>query len=154
MPASCPHREPGPGFSVQVYQWQANEEHSQFGAVSFAEMLPRPENRVTLDREQRDAWGIPVLRIDCTHSDEELMRAREQIAALRDLAELAGVTLTGISKAAEPPGFANHETGTARMGQRARELGARPSQPMLGSARALPDRWCLLPLAGQLRIPP
>jgi choline dehydrogenase-like flavoprotein len=101
---------------VQVYQWQANEEHSQFGAVSFAEMLPRPENRVTLDREQRDAWGIPVLRIDCTHSDEELMRAREQIAALRDLAELAGVTLTGISKVAEPPGFASHETGTARMG--------------------------------------
>jgi choline dehydrogenase-like flavoprotein len=111
-----PAPRPGPGFSVQVYQWQANEEHSQFGAVSFAEMLPRPENRVTLDREQRDAWGIPVLRIDCTHSDEELMRAREQIAALRDLAELAGVTLTGISKVAEPPGFASHETGTARMG--------------------------------------
>ena len=44
------------------------------------------------------------------------MRAREQIAALRDLAELAGVTLTGISKTPEPPGFANHETGTARMG--------------------------------------
>jgi choline dehydrogenase-like flavoprotein len=111
-----PAPRPGRGFGVQVYQWQANGEHSQFGAISFAEMLPRPENRVTLDPEQRDVWGIPVLRIECTHSDEELMRAREQIAALRDLAELAGVTLTGISKAPEPPGFANHETGTARMG--------------------------------------
>ena len=111
-----PTPRPGPGFGVQVYRWQATGEHSQFGAVSFAEMLSRPENRVTLDREQRDVWGIPVLRIDCTHGDEELMRAREQIAALRDLTELAGVTLTGISKAPEPPGFASHETGTARMG--------------------------------------
>jgi choline dehydrogenase-like flavoprotein len=111
-----PAPRPGPGFGVQVYQWQATGEYSQFGAASFAEMLPRRENRVTLDSEQRDVWGIPVLRIDCTHGDEELMRAREQIAALRELAELAGVTLTGISKAPEPPGFAIHETGTARMG--------------------------------------
>ena len=111
-----PAPRPGLGFGVQVYQWQAIGEHSQFGAVSFAEMLPRPENRVTLDREQRDVWGIPVLRIDCTHGEEELMRACEQIAALRELAELAGVTLTGISKAPEPPGSAIHETGTARMG--------------------------------------
>ena len=111
-----PAPRPGRGFGVQVYQWQVNGEHSQFGAVSFAEMLPRPENRATLDRDQRDVWGIPVLRIDCIHSDEELRRAREQIAALRDLAELAGVTLTGISRAPEPPGFASHEAGTARMG--------------------------------------
>jgi choline dehydrogenase-like flavoprotein len=79
-------------------------------------MLPRPENRVTLDREQRDVWGIPVLRIDCTHGDKELVRAREQIAALRQLAEVAGVTLTRISEAPAPPGSAAHETGTARMG--------------------------------------
>ena len=113
---ALPVPRPGPGFGVQVYQWQATAEHSQFGAASFAEMLPRPDNRVTLDIEQRDAWGIPVLHIDCTHSDKELMRAGEQIAALRELAELAGVTLTGISKAPDPPGCANHETGTARMG--------------------------------------
>ena len=106
----------GRGFGVQVYQWQATGEYSQFGAVSFGEMLPRPENHVTLDHEQRDFWGIPVLRIDCTHGNEELMRARAQIAALRELAELAGITLTGISEAPEPPGSAIHETGTARMG--------------------------------------
>jgi choline dehydrogenase-like flavoprotein len=79
-------------------------------------MLPRFENRVTLDHERRDAWGIPVLRIECSHESAELMRARDQIAALRRLAELAGVTLTSIDEVPAPPGTAIHESGTARMG--------------------------------------
>src|SRR5262249_37896793 len=83
----------------------------------FAEMLPKSENRVTLDPGRRDAWGIPVLRIDCAHSDKELTRAREQIAMLRELAELAGVTLAHIDEAPQPPGIAAHECGTARMGK-------------------------------------
>ena len=32
----------------------------------FGEVLPRKENRVTLDAEVKDAWGIPVLRFDYT----------------------------------------------------------------------------------------
>jgi hypothetical protein len=42
------------------------------------------------------------------------MRAREQIAALRELAEAIGVTLTEIDEAPGPPGIAIHECGTAR----------------------------------------
>jgi choline dehydrogenase-like flavoprotein len=101
---------------VQLYQEPASGERSYFTASSFAEMLPQPENQVTLDPERRDAWGIPVLRIDCTHRNGELRRARAQIAALRELAELAGVTLTTDNEAPALPGLAIHESGTARMG--------------------------------------
>lgn len=106
----------GRGFGVQLYQWPETGERSRFSAGSFAEMLPRLENRVTLDPKRRDAWGIPVLRVDCTHDSAELARAREQTAALRTLAEVAGVTLTRIDEAPAPPGSAMHECGTARMG--------------------------------------
>ena len=71
---------------------------------------------MTLDPKRRDAWGIPVLHIDCSHGQAELVRAREQASALRELAEVAGVTLTQIDEAPEPPGSASHECGTARMG--------------------------------------
>jgi choline dehydrogenase-like flavoprotein len=108
---------PGRGFGVQVYQLPANHEWSKFIAYSFAEMFPRQENRVTLDAKRRDAWGIPVLRIDCRHGDAELTLAREQVLALRDLAALAGVTLTKINETPYPPGYAMHECGTARMGR-------------------------------------
>jgi choline dehydrogenase-like flavoprotein len=107
---------PGRGFGVQIFLLPASGERSHFVAVSFAEVLPRPENRVTLDPKRRDAWGIPVLHIDCSHGHEELVRAREQTAALRELAEAAGVTLTQIDETPAPPGSANHECGTARMG--------------------------------------
>ena len=106
----------GRGFGVQVLQISAGEEGSRFVVDSFAEMLPRPENRVTLDAKRRDAWGIPVLHIDCRHGDAELAQAREQVLALRELAEVAGVELTQIDKAPRPPGMAIHECGTARMG--------------------------------------
>jgi choline dehydrogenase-like flavoprotein len=107
---------PGRGFGVQLYQEPQGKDRSYFAAVSFAEMLPRPENRVTLDARRRDAWGIPILRIDCAFRDTELTRARDQVAALRALAELAGVTLTSIDETPRPPGIAMHECGTARMG--------------------------------------
>src|SRR5262249_34005721 len=77
---------------------------------------PRSDNRVTLDGHRRDAGGIPVLRIDCRLGDAEFIRAREQVLALKELAKVAGVTLTQIDQVAAPLGRANHECGTARMG--------------------------------------
>jgi choline dehydrogenase-like flavoprotein len=111
-----PAPQPARGFGVQLYRLSEGEGPSYFSATSFAEMLPRPENRATLDPKQRDAWGIPVLHIDCAYGDVEFMRAREQVAALRALAELAGVTLTALDEVPPPPGSAIHESGTARMG--------------------------------------
>jgi choline dehydrogenase-like flavoprotein len=107
---------PGRGCGVQVYQFPAGKRRSHFLAVSFGEMLPRQENRVTLDTKRTDAWGIPVLRIDCAHEESDLVRARDQIQALRELAELAEVELTEVDGRPRTPGTAAHECGTARMG--------------------------------------
>jgi choline dehydrogenase-like flavoprotein len=107
---------PGRGYGIQVYRFPVGGSRTYFTAGSFAEMAPRIENRVTLDPEKRDAWGIPVLRIDCAHSEAELARAREQTRALQEIAELADVRLTRIDEAPRPPGSAFHECGTARMG--------------------------------------
>ncbi len=106
----------GRGFGVQLYQISRTRKHSCIAATSFGEMLPRPENRVTLDWNCRDAWGIPVLRINCGHSGDDLIRARTQAEALRELADAIGLTHTGVSEAPAPPGAAIHECGTARMG--------------------------------------
>jgi choline dehydrogenase-like flavoprotein len=87
---------------------------THFSAASFGEMVPRSENLVTLDPKQRDAWGVPVLHIDCHYGEAELALVREQELALRELAEVSGVKAVRI--VASPPGSAIHECGTARMG--------------------------------------
>jgi choline dehydrogenase-like flavoprotein len=105
------------GYGVQIYRSSARRGSSSFTAVSFAEMTPRAENRVVLDPDRRNAWGLPALRIMCRHNEAELRLAADQGAALREVGELLGVRLHRIDKLPAPPGSAIHECGTARMGQ-------------------------------------
>lgn len=104
------------GYGVQLYQTPGVAQRSWFTAVAFGEMLPRAQNRISLDRRKRDAWGIPTLRIECRHSPEEIEMGRAMSRALKALAELAGATLTSCHDRPAPPGTAAHECGTARMG--------------------------------------
>lgn len=87
-----------------------------FSLVAYGEMLPRPENRVTIDRENRDAWGIPTLTIDCAFSPNELAMMDHMLASLEEMVQVAGGCLDGAPHRFAPGAFV-HETGTARMGR-------------------------------------
>ncbi len=106
----------GRGFGVQVYRSSGPGDVSSFGAAAFGEMLPSPQNRVVLDDSRRDAWGIPVLHIDCAHTSADRQRGQDQIRALHELAAALGVKPVRAEGPAAP-GTANHECGTARMGR-------------------------------------
>jgi hypothetical protein len=103
------------GFGIRVYQSPAPGGTSHFTAVADSEMLPNPNNRVTLSR-QRDYWGFPTLRIAASHGPHELNVAREQIAALNELLDLLSIRQIGPVSGPAVPGSAIHECGTARMG--------------------------------------
>jgi len=105
------------GHGAQLYRWSIGQGRSWFLCNSFAEMLPSPENRVTLDRERRDAFGLPTLRIRCQHSPAELARGEDQGRVLRELGEVFGVKFTRLLAGPATPGTAIHECGTARMGE-------------------------------------
>lgn len=87
-----------------------------FWMSAFGEMLPRRENRVTLNRDKKDAWGIPVAHIECTHSDNEREMARDMLESLKEMAQAAGFEIVRENGRPAPPGLAIHEVGTARMG--------------------------------------
>jgi choline dehydrogenase-like flavoprotein len=99
--------------------------------IAGGEMLARKENRVELDPEVKDKWGIPVLKIHFTHSDND----RKLLADFQQTAEewfhrAGGEPMNGLTK--QPAGFPGgsgspdadrkegiggsiHEVGTARM---------------------------------------
>jgi choline dehydrogenase-like flavoprotein len=87
------------------------------GATAFGEMLPNHANKVTLDPAKVDAWGMPVLAIDCATGENE---ARMRVDMKQDMAEM--LEACGV-KEVEPydngywPGMGIHEMGTARMGR-------------------------------------
>ena len=55
--------------------------------MAVGEMLPRYENYVELHPTRRDAWGIPIPRIHCTHSDNENAMVHDMRHTLRELAQ-------------------------------------------------------------------
>lgn len=103
-------------YNVQLYRWSVGNQRSHFTAVSFAEMAPRAENRVTLDPDRKDVCGNPVLRFECAHDAADLAAGSEQARALRELAETFDASITRMDTKPAPLGTAMHECGTARMG--------------------------------------
>jgi choline dehydrogenase-like flavoprotein len=87
-----------------------------FAMRAFGEMLPRFENYVTLNSDQKDAWGIPVAHISCAFSDNEYAMAQDKLHTLTEMAEAAGFIVESKNHTLAPPGMACHEVGTARMG--------------------------------------
>ena len=89
---------------------------SRFWMRAFGEVLSSPENRVTIDPGETDAWGIPVARIECAYGENEKLMAADQIACLGEMVAAAGFESTGVYPDLETPGLSIHELGTARMG--------------------------------------
>jgi choline dehydrogenase-like flavoprotein len=82
----------------------------------FGEVLPRKENRVTLDPAVRDAWGVPVLRFDYVFRDNEIKMAKDMADTAEEMLRAAGAEDIKIDRQMLPPGWSIHEIGTARMG--------------------------------------
>jgi choline dehydrogenase-like flavoprotein len=58
--------------------------------IAGAEMLARKDNFVELDPEVKDAWGIPVIKIHLTHSDNEYKLIEDFQQKAREWFERAG----------------------------------------------------------------
>lgn len=103
------------GFGVQVYRSSGRPGSSYFSAVSFGEMAPRAENRMTL-LDTEDRYGVPIPYITCRHSEADRELAKQQTDTLQELVGLLNINLTNLDEIAAAPGLAAHECGGARMG--------------------------------------
>ncbi len=88
-----------------------------FEAGGWGEHLPRFENHVSLDLDNRDEWGIPILRISCTWSDNERAMKADMRDSIAEMFEAAGARNINAYDRESPPGHCIHEMGTARMGK-------------------------------------
>lgn len=101
-PLKAALREPGP--------WG-------IGMTGFGEILPHHDNRITLDRTRTDAWGLPVLAMDCELKENERAMRKDMIQDAVDMLEAAGVRDVRPTDSGYTFGRGIHEMGTARMGR-------------------------------------
>jgi choline dehydrogenase-like flavoprotein len=104
-----------PGYGAK-YKDAVRHGRTNLSLGLWAECLPRAENRVEIDKNRVDAWGIPVLKVNMEWGDNERKLwndGREQAAEMLEAAGARNVRMTGEYSV---PGFCIHEVGTARMG--------------------------------------
>ncbi|GAB3036551.1 GMC oxidoreductase [Bowmanella dokdonensis] len=87
------------------------------GMTAFGEMLPYHENRVYLNRQVKDKWGLPVLAMDVEIKQNELAMRKDMKADAMEMFEAAGMKKVRGFDHEYYPGMGIHEMGTARMGR-------------------------------------
>jgi glucoside 3-dehydrogenase (cytochrome c) catalytic subunit len=83
----------------------------------FGEMLPNPNNRVTLHPSGKDKWGIPIVHIECVQGENEAKMAKQIIEDGRAMVQAAGGMVMSTATQPGTPGLGIHEMGTACMGK-------------------------------------
>lgn len=89
----------------------------RIGIGAFGEILPYHENKISLDKEKKDKWGLPVLAIDSEIKENEIKMRKDMMEEGKAMLEAAG--LKDVKSYDNGYGFGQgiHEMGTARMGR-------------------------------------
>ncbi len=87
------------------------------GITGFGEMLPYHENKIMLDRNKKDKWGLPVLAMDVEIKENEIKMRKDMMNDAAEMLEAAGVKDVHTYDSGYAVGQGIHEMGTARMGR-------------------------------------
>lgn len=87
------------------------------GATGFGEILPYHENKVSLDKNKKDKWGLPVLAMDAELKENEFKMRKDMKEEMRTMFDAAGIKNINTWDNGHALGHGIHEMGTARMGR-------------------------------------
>jgi choline dehydrogenase-like flavoprotein len=104
-------------FSCQLEAAKDGRLYAELWAHGEAGSYAR--NRVTLDTEVCDDWGIPTLKVDYERSQGDAALCDHLRTTLEEIAQAIGGRVTERRFTAMAPGVSAHELGTARMGRSA-----------------------------------
>ena len=82
------------------------------GLMAMAEDQPRPENRLTIDFEVKDKFGLPQLRIEHRHTPRDLAATAALVKRAKQILRKAGAVAFYV----HPIKTFSHALGTVRMG--------------------------------------
>lgn len=89
----------------------------QAGLMGFGETLPYHENKMYLDYEKLDKWGLPTVTFDAEFKENELSMRKDMIVQAMEMLDKAGFKNVTPWDDIGAIGLGIHEMGTARMGR-------------------------------------
>lgn len=113
------HAKAVAGFGSSYKRRVRDLQPAMFQVGAWGKAVHRPDNRVTVDLQKVDKWGIPIPIIQFTWGENDLKLFREMREGVLEVLDTCGTELL-MQGGAEPGGFASHEVGTVRMGRDAK----------------------------------
>lgn len=89
----------------------------RIGMTAFGEMLPHHDNRIYLNKDKKDKWGLPVLEMDVEIKENEIAMRKDMKDDAVEMFERAGLKNVNGYEGDYAPGMGIHEMGGARMGR-------------------------------------
>jgi len=93
----------------------------RMGIGSWGEHLPYHDNKMILNHDLRDKWGLPTVTFDCEFKENEREMRKDMKSSASEMLEAAGIQdIKEFDDPTSAPGLCIHEMGTARMGRDSR----------------------------------
>jgi choline dehydrogenase-like flavoprotein len=92
----------------------------KIGITGFGECLPYYENKVTINTDKKDIYGLPTLNIDAEWKENEKAMRKDMRESAAEMLDAAGFKNVRTYDVADNMGLGIHEMGTARMGKEAK----------------------------------
>ena len=111
-----PHNYDGVGSSLKENLVKGDIGPWHVGSHMMGETIPKETNVVTLDASKKDAWGVPLLKINVDYDDNDEKMKKDYVEQLTEMFTTAGFTNIKPTVNHQAPGLDIHEMGGARMG--------------------------------------
>ncbi len=91
--------------------------HWKMNIMGFGEVLPDHSNKISLDKNKKDKWGLPVLSFDVEMKSNELKMRKDMVYDAVEMLTNVGLKEVKPFDYGYTMGMGIHEMGTARMGR-------------------------------------
>jgi choline dehydrogenase-like flavoprotein len=81
------------------------------------ETIPKETNHVSLSKDEKDAWGIPLLKVAVDYDDNDVKSMKDFMAQGEEMLHVAGAKNITTYDTQQAPGLDIHEMGGVRMGK-------------------------------------
>ncbi len=87
------------------------------GSQCMGETIPKESNYITLDKDKKDEWGIPLINFNVAYDDNDEKMIKDFMEQFTEMYTRAGFTDIKTSDSHQAPGLDIHEMGGVRMGK-------------------------------------
>lgn len=108
----------GPEQMGEAFKEAKSEAGSwQVSMMMQGETIPKETNQVSLSKDQKDQWGIPLLSISVDYDDNDEKSLKDFLTQGAEMLDKSGCKEITANDSKQAPGLDIHEVGGVRMGK-------------------------------------